>query len=167
MGSRPSRSFERIISSNNQKDKMDGRHCGCCRRCCLESPVVKPSGCSFHQEGSVFVGTSQFSRWKVLYCCPRAGFHEWTTTQTTPPSNSKLQLAAKAKKKSICQSSYSPNTATADFFLFERGEIRAGRPFAVPGRPHDKLGWGRPPPTFDTRWTVQKVWYVRIGSDWA
>jgi hypothetical protein len=37
--------------------------------------------------------------------------------------------------KTICQSSYSPNTATADIFRFQRGEIEAGRPFAVPGLP--------------------------------
>jgi hypothetical protein len=41
-------------------------------------------------------------------------------------------------------SSYSPNTATADIFRFQRGEIEAGRPLAVPGRPYDEPGGGRP-----------------------
>ncbi len=32
----------------------------------------------------------------------------------------------------IHQPSYSLNTATADFFLFQGGEVRAGRPLVVP-----------------------------------
>jgi hypothetical protein len=46
-------------------------------------------------------------------------------------------------EKTIRQPSYSPNTATADVFLFQRGKIGAGRSYAVPGRSHDELGWGR------------------------
>jgi hypothetical protein len=37
-----------------------------------------------------------------------------------------------------------PNTATADLFLFQRGEVEAGRPLAVPGRPNEKRGGGLP-----------------------
>ncbi len=45
--------------------------------------------------------------------------------------------------KTIRQPFYLPNMATADLFLFQRGEIEAGRPLTVPGRPHEKCGGGR------------------------
>jgi hypothetical protein len=32
----------------------------------------------------------------------------------------------------------------ADLFLFQRVKVEAGRPLAVPGRPHEKLGRGHP-----------------------
>jgi hypothetical protein len=37
--------------------------------------------------------------------------------------------------KMIHQPSYSPNTAMADVFLFQRGEVKNGRPLVVPGQP--------------------------------
>jgi hypothetical protein len=48
------------------------------------------------------------------------------------------------------------------FFLFQRGEVEAGRPLAVPGRPHEELGGGSPEsaaktsllPPFGGRWTA-------------
>ncbi len=46
--------------------------------------------------------------------------------------------------KTIRQSFYSLNTATADLFRFQRGEVEAGRPLAVPGRPHEERGGGSP-----------------------
>jgi hypothetical protein len=42
----------------------------------------------------------------------------------------------------IRQLSYLPDAATTDLFLFQRGEIGAGGPLTVPGRPHE-LGCGR------------------------
>ncbi len=35
--------------------------------------------------------------------------------------------------KAIRQHSYSPNTTTADFFLFQRDDVEAGRPLTVQG----------------------------------
>jgi hypothetical protein len=63
-------------------------------------------------------------------------------TQTTPQPHFAFKWWR--NKKIICQPSYLPNTATANIVLFQIGEIRAGKPFAVPGRPHDELGGGHP-----------------------
>ncbi len=41
------------------------------------------------------------------------------------------------------QPSYLPNTATADFYLLQIGDIRAGKLLAVPGRPNDELEGNR------------------------
>jgi hypothetical protein len=41
--------------------------------------------------------------------------------------------------KTIHQPSYLPNTASADYYLLQRGEIGASTLIAVPGRPHDEL----------------------------
>jgi hypothetical protein len=48
----------------------------------------------------------------------------------------RLLMTAKAPR-TIRQPYYSSNTATADLFLFQRGEVEAGRPLAVPGRSHE------------------------------
>jgi hypothetical protein len=65
------------------------------------------------------------------------------TTQAMPPPHSKASNGGE-DEKTICQLCYSPKTATADLFLFQRGEIGAGGPLAVQERPHDEVGWGRP-----------------------
>jgi hypothetical protein len=53
-------------------------------------------------------------------------------TQTSPPPHSGTLNGGKGKKM-IHPHSYSSNTATVHFFLFQRGEIGAGRPLVVPG----------------------------------
>jgi hypothetical protein len=58
-----------------------------------------------------------------------------------PPPHSAVSNGVEGKK-TIRQLSYLLNTATADLFLFQRGEIGAGGPLAVPGRPHEELGLG-------------------------
>jgi hypothetical protein len=77
---------------------------------------------------------------KVKYCCPRAGFCGRTKTQTLPVPHSGT-LGSKGII-TIYQHSYSPNTATVEIFLFQRGEVEAGWPLAVPGQPHDELRGG-------------------------
>jgi hypothetical protein len=64
-------------------------------------------------------------------------------TPTSPPPHSETLNGGKGKK-TIRLHSYSSNTTTVDFFMFQRGEIGAGRPLAVPGRPHYELRGGRP-----------------------
>ncbi len=44
----------------------------------------------------------------------------------------------------IRQPFYLLNTAMADLSLFQRNEVKAGRPLTVPGQPHEELGGGRP-----------------------
>ncbi len=44
------------------------------------------------------------------------------------------------------QPSCLPNTATGDFFPFQRGEVKAGRPLAILGQPPDKLKRGSSEP---------------------
>jgi hypothetical protein len=39
----------------------------------------------------------------------------------------------------IHQPSYLPNTAMADVFLVQRGEVKNGKPLAVPGQPDGEL----------------------------
>jgi hypothetical protein len=65
------------------------------------------------------------------------------TTQVMLPPHSRASNGGK-DEKTICQLSSSPKTATADLFLFQRGEIGAGGPLAVQERPHDEVGWGHP-----------------------
>ncbi len=63
--------------------------------------------------------------------------------QATPPPHSAVLNGGEGEKM-IRQLSYLLDAATADLFLFQRGEIGAGGPLTVPGRPHEELGWGRP-----------------------
>jgi hypothetical protein len=61
-----------------------------------------------------------------------------------PGPNVLLIRAHHNSLSSMQHTSYSLNTATADFFLFQGGEVRAGRPLAVPKQPQDKLRGGCP-----------------------
>jgi hypothetical protein len=65
------------------------------------------------------------------------------TTQAMPPPHSRASNGGE-DEKTISQLSYSPKTAMANLFLFQKGEIGAGGPLTVQERPHDEVGWGRP-----------------------
>jgi hypothetical protein len=62
-------------------------------------------------------------------------------TQSTPLPQSR-RFSGRKGVKTICQPFYSPNTATADLFLFQIGEVRAGGPPAFPGQPQEKVKEG-------------------------
>jgi hypothetical protein len=59
-------------------------------------------------------------------------------TQPAPPCQSGI-LNGGEDIKMIRQPSYLLNTTTVDFFLLQRGEVRAGRPLTVPGWQNDEL----------------------------
>jgi hypothetical protein len=68
----------------------------------------------------------------VPYRPPRLGFCGRTKTQTLLAPHSRTFNCGEGIK-TIRQPSYLLNTATSDFILFQRGEVKAGRPPAVPG----------------------------------
>jgi hypothetical protein len=73
----------------------------------------------------------------------QAGFCRRMKTQTLQAPHSKTFHGGEGIKM-IHQPSFSPNTATLDSFLFQRGEVEAVRPLAVTGWSHDKLGRNQP-----------------------
>jgi hypothetical protein len=85
----------------------------------------------------VWLRPSRISSRKVPYRRPRAGFCGRAKKRTPLAPHSGTFNGGKGIK-TIHQPFYSPNTATADLFLFQRGEVEAGRPLAVPGRPQQQ-----------------------------
>ncbi len=114
---------------NNEKDCR--RHGFRCRRC-LVCPAAKPS--MKHPSRRLWLCPSQFSSQKDLNCRPRAGFCEGAKNRNPLAPHSGTFNGGEGIK-SIRQPFYSPNTATADLFQFQRGKVEAGRPLAVPGGP--------------------------------
>ncbi len=122
------------------KCQNDEKHhwCSGCHRCsCILNPAVKP----LMQLPSrrLWLCPSQFSSWKIPYSSPKAGFCRTTKKQTLPVPHSRTFNGSKGVK-TIHQPSCLPNMAAADIFLFQRDKVEAGRPFPVPGQPHDKHG---------------------------
>ncbi len=75
---------------------------------------------------------------------PSQGWFLWKDDDPGYAAASFQGFKRRQDEKAIRQLSYSPKTATADLFLFQRGEIGAGGPLAVQERPHDEVGWGCP-----------------------
>jgi hypothetical protein len=140
MGTRPCRSFEPIVLSklfktkNCQNDKKDRRLHRCCHRRGFRSPAMKPST----QLSSLRsrLRPSQFSSQKGPNCCPSTSFCKVTKIWSAPPPQSGTFNGGERVKK-VRQPSCSPNSATADFYLFQRGEFRANEPLVDPGQPQE------------------------------
>jgi hypothetical protein len=124
-----------------QNDENGRRHCGGRRRRCIVSPAAKPS--TQFPSKRLWLCPSRFSSQKVAYCRPRAGFCGGAKKRIPLAPHSETFNGNKGVK-TIRKPFYSPNTATADLFLFQRGEVEAGRPLTVPGRPDKELGGGCP-----------------------
>ncbi len=107
---------------NNQNDEKDHWCPGCCHRKHLESLAAKPS--LQHTSQRLWLRPSRCSSWKCPDC-----------HQLAPPPQSRTFNGGNGVK-AIYQASYSPNTATADFFLLQRDEVRASGPLDVSWR-----GW--------------------------
>ncbi len=120
-------------------DEKDRQHRGCRRyRCILSLEAKLLTQLPFRR---LWLRPRQFSSWKVSYRHPRAGFWGRTQNQTSLAPHSGTFNCGEGVK-TICQPSYSSKTTTTDFFLFQRGEVDAGRTLAVSGWPHDKLRRG-------------------------
>jgi hypothetical protein len=134
-------SSELFKMKKGQNDKNGRRRRGC-RRCrIILSPVAKPS--TQLPSRRVWLRPSRFSSRYDSYRCPRAGFRGGAKKQALSAHHCETFNSGESAK-TICQPYHLPKTATADLFLFQRGEVEAGRPFAVPGWPHEELGGGRP-----------------------
>jgi hypothetical protein len=129
-----------VKDEKGQNDENGRRRRGCRRHRFILSPVAKPSKQIPSQR--VWLRPSRFSSRKNSYRRPRAGFSGGVKKQALPAHHCETFNGGEGAK-TILQPYYLLNTATTDLFLFQRGKVKAGRPFAVPGRPHEELGGGR------------------------
>jgi hypothetical protein len=122
-----------LKKKNSQNDKKDHQLRHCCLRRHFKSPAVKLS----MQLSSLRsrLSPSRFSSRKDPNCCPSTSFCKGTKIQSALPPQSMTFNGDKSVEK-ICQTSCSQNSATADFYPFQTGEVRAGRPLIDPGQPH-------------------------------
>jgi hypothetical protein len=107
--------------------------------------IIQPGKYSYQGYGHGYchrLCSSRFSSRKGPDCHSRTCFCKGTTTQSAPPPQFRTVNGDKSIK--MIRHPYMPDTATADLFLFQSGEVGPGRPLAVPRRPHDEAEGGRP-----------------------
>ncbi len=100
---------------------------------------------------------------KDLDCRPRMHFYNGTMIKSTLLAQSRTSNAGKVVK-TIRQPPYSLNISEADYVVYRRGEVRAGRLLTVPGQPQEEPREGnqnlsaktRPPPPFISGGTFAK-----------
>jgi hypothetical protein len=103
----------------------------------LPSPLLYSKSGGFHCEGSGYVPADfQADKIHIVLPGPVLVKGRRNKKQALPAPHCETFNGGKGAK-TIRQPYYLPNTATAYLFLFQRGEVEAGRPLAVPGRSHE------------------------------